>query len=136
MAIKKKRSELVAAIRAGFQRVSGQSVVLSAIIAEKFGLAPSDLECLGFLQLEGPLTAGRLAELTGLTTGAVTRMIDRLEAGKYVRRRDDPADRRRVGVSRIVRSPPTCCATSSRSVVARARRRTRSRGRSSSSATQ
>ena len=60
MAIKKKRSELVAAIRAGFQRVSGQSVVLSAIIAEKFGLAPSDLECLGFLQLEGPLTAGRL----------------------------------------------------------------------------
>ena len=63
MAVKKKRSELVAAIRAGFQRVSGQSVVLSAIIAEKFGLAPSDLECLGFLQLEGPLTAGRLAEL-------------------------------------------------------------------------
>jgi len=98
MAVKKKRSELVAAIRAGFQRVSGQSVVLSGVIAEKFGLAPSDLECLGFLQLEGPVTAGRLAELTGLTTGAVTRMIDRLEAGKYVRRRDDPADRRRVVV--------------------------------------
>ncbi|HEY3127149.1 MAG TPA: MarR family transcriptional regulator [Candidatus Limnocylindria bacterium] len=98
MAVKRKRAELVASIRAGFQRVSGQSVVLSGVIAEKFGLAPSDLECLGFLQLEGPITAGRLAQLTGLTTGAVTRMIDRLEAGKYVRRRDDPNDRRRVVV--------------------------------------
>ena len=98
MAVKRKRAELVAAIRAGFQRVSGQSVVISGVIAEKFGLAPSDLECLGSLQLEGPITAGRLAQLTGLTTGAVTRMIDRLEAGKYVRRRDDPNDRRRVVV--------------------------------------
>jgi len=98
MGVNKKRAERVAAILAGFQRVSGQSVVLSALIAEKFGLAPSDLECLGFLQLEGPMTAGRLAQLTGLTTGAVTRMIDRLEAGRYVRRRDDPADRRRVVV--------------------------------------
>src|SRR5213592_4418584 len=98
MAVKRKRAELVAAIRAGFQRVSGQSVVISGVIAEKFGLAPSDLECLGSLQLEGPITAGRLAQLTGLTSGAVTRMIDRLEAGKYVRRRDDPNDRRRVVV--------------------------------------
>jgi DNA-binding MarR family transcriptional regulator len=98
VAEKKKRAELVAAILAGFQRVSGQSVVLSGIIAEKFGLSPSDLECLGSLELEGPMTAGRLAHLTGLTTGAVTRMIDRLEAVRYVRRRDDPADRRRVVV--------------------------------------
>jgi DNA-binding MarR family transcriptional regulator len=101
VAVKKKRAELVAAILAGFQRVSGQSVVLSGIIAEKFGLSPSDLECLGFLQLEGPVTAGRLAQLTGLSTGAVTRMIDRLEAGRYVRRRDDPTDRRRVVVELI-----------------------------------
>jgi DNA-binding MarR family transcriptional regulator len=98
VAVTKKRTELIATILAGFQRVSGQSVVLSGIIAEKFGLSPSDLECLGFLELEGPITAGRLAQLTGLTTGAVTRMIDRLEEGRYVRRRDDPADRRRVVV--------------------------------------
>src|ERR1700704_5597291 len=88
----------MAAILGGFQRVSGQSVVLSAIIAEKFGLSPSDLECLGFLELEGPTTAGRIAQRTGLTTGAVTRLRDRLEEGKYVRRRDDPTDRRRVVV--------------------------------------
>jgi DNA-binding MarR family transcriptional regulator len=93
-----KRDDLVKEILAGFQRTSGQSVVVSQIIADKAGLSPSDLECLGFLEQEGPMTAGRLAELSGLTTGAVTRMIDRLEQAKYVRRRDDPADRRRVVV--------------------------------------
>src|SRR3979409_1068877 len=98
MAVTKKRAEPVAAILAGFQRVSGQSVVLSAIIAEKFGLSPSDLESLGFLELEGPMTAGRLGQLPGRTTGAAPRQSCRLEEGKYVRRRDDPADRRRVVV--------------------------------------
>ena len=93
-----KRKELVNEVLAGFQRSSGQGVVLSQLIADKSGLSPTDLESLGFLEQEGPVTAGRLAELSGLTTGAVTRLIDRLEAAKYVRRRDDPADRRRVVV--------------------------------------
>ena len=83
------------------QRVHGQAVVLSQIIADKVGLSPSDLECLGFLSHEGPVTAGRLGDLTGLTSGAVTRMIDRLEGRKYVRRRADPDDRRRVMVEPI-----------------------------------
>ena len=83
------------------QRVHGQAVVLSQIIADKVGLSPSDLECLGFLSHEGPVTAGRLGELTGLTSGAVTRMIDRLEGRGYVRRRADPDDRRRVMVELI-----------------------------------
>jgi DNA-binding MarR family transcriptional regulator len=90
------REELIREVMAGFQRVSGHSVVLSQLIADKSDLSPADLETLGFLQQEGPSTAGRLAEVTGLTTGAVTRMIDRLERAKYVRRRGDPADRRRV----------------------------------------
>jgi DNA-binding MarR family transcriptional regulator len=93
-----KRKELVREVLAGLQRTSGQGVVLSQLIAEKSGLSPTDVETLGFLEQDGPITAGRLAELSGLTTGAVTRLIDRLEAAKYVRRRDDPADRRRVVV--------------------------------------
>jgi DNA-binding MarR family transcriptional regulator len=93
-----KRKELVKVVLAHFQRNSGQGVVLSQLIAEKSGLSPTDLETLGFLEQEGPMTAGRLAQLSGLTTGAVTRLIDRLEAAKYVRRRDDPTDRRRVVV--------------------------------------
>ena len=98
MAGTSKRKELVRDVVAGFQRTSGQGVVLSQLIADKSGLSPTDLETLGFLEQEGPVTAGRLAELSGLTTGAVTRLIDRLEAAKYVRRRDDPDDRRRVVV--------------------------------------
>jgi DNA-binding MarR family transcriptional regulator len=89
------------AIRSGFQQTSGQSVLLSEIIADKVGLAPSDLETMGFLEDAGPMTAGRLAELTGLTSGAVTHMVDRLERARYVRRRSDPADRRRVLVEKV-----------------------------------
>jgi DNA-binding MarR family transcriptional regulator len=98
---KRTRAELMQAIRSGFQQTSGQSVLLSEIIADKVGLAPSDLECMGFLEDGGPMTAGRLAELTGLTSGAVTHMIDRLERAKYVRRRSDPGDRRRVLVELV-----------------------------------
>ena len=95
------RGELMQAIRSGFQQTSGQSVLLSEIIADKVGLAPIDLETMGFLEDAGPTTAGRLAELTGLTSGAVTHMIDRLERSRYVRRRSDPADRRRVLVELV-----------------------------------
>lgn len=96
MAPRRTRAELLQAIRSGFQQTSGQSVLLSHVIADKVGLAPSDLECLGYLEDGGPMTAGRLSELTGLTSGAVTRMVDRLESAKYVRRRSDPDDRRKV----------------------------------------
>ena len=95
---KKRREELVAQIHGGFQRNSALSVLLSQTIADKVDLAATDLECMSFLQQDGPMTAGRLAELTGLTSGAVTHMIDRLEARRYVRRRGDPTDRRRVVV--------------------------------------
>ena len=63
---------------------------------EDVGLNPTDLGSLCLLLLHGPATAGRLADLTGLTTGAVTGVIDRLEAGGFVRRQIDPADRRKV----------------------------------------
>ncbi|MGH2367355.1 MAG: MarR family transcriptional regulator [Chloroflexota bacterium] len=78
------------------RKMSGQSVLFSQAIAERVGMHSTDLESLDLLQDEGPMTAGRLAELTGLTTGAVTRMIDRLERAGYVRRESDPQDRRRV----------------------------------------
>src|SRR5215475_15485367 len=63
-------------------------------VAQAVGLTPSDLGCLCLLLLHGPSPAGRLAELTGLTTGALTGVIDRLEKGGFVRREVDPADRR------------------------------------------
>jgi DNA-binding MarR family transcriptional regulator len=65
-------------------------------VADALGLNRTDMRCLDILQMEGPVTAGRLAELTGLTTGAITTVLDRLEKAGYARRVRDPHDRRRV----------------------------------------
>ena len=70
--VKRSRGELMQTIRSGFQQTSGQSVLLSHIIADKAGVSPTDLECMGFLEDGGPMTAGHLGELTGLTRGAGT----------------------------------------------------------------
>ena len=64
--------------------------------AEAVGLNPSDLGCLCLLLLHGASPAGRLAELLGLTTGAVTGVIDRLERAGFAQRVVDPSDRRKV----------------------------------------
>lgn len=78
------------------RRMGAQSVIVSQTVAARFGLNTTDLECLDLIQLEGSVSAGRLAAATGLTSGATTALIDRLERAGYVERIDDPADRRRV----------------------------------------
>lgn len=65
-------------------------------VADALGLNRTDMRCLDVLEREGPVTAGRLAEATGLTTGAMTTALDRLERAGYARRVPDTADRRRV----------------------------------------
>ena len=67
-------------------------------LAKKLKLGRSDMRCLELIARDGPLTAGRLAEESGLTTGAVTFILDRLEAAGMVTRRRDTEDRRRVWV--------------------------------------
>jgi DNA-binding MarR family transcriptional regulator len=76
--------------------MGGLSALLSATIAARAGINPTDLESLDLLRRHGPMTAGRLAEMTGLTTGAITGVIDRMERRGFARREADPADRRRV----------------------------------------
>jgi DNA-binding MarR family transcriptional regulator len=85
-----------AAVLAATRKLSGQAVLFTHAVAERLGLAPTDVECLEVLAAAGRLSAGELAEATGLTSGATTRMIDRLEQAGFVRRIPDPADRRRV----------------------------------------
>ena len=80
---------------------AGQSVLFRQALADRVGLNATDLACAGILSESGRLTAGRLAEVTGLTTGAVTGVVDRLERAGYVRRTSDPEDRRRVIVEPV-----------------------------------
>ncbi|CAG7635171.1 hypothetical protein PAESOLCIP111_03633 [Paenibacillus solanacearum] len=77
---------------------SSRAVMLHQMIADRLGLNATDHKCLDYLNRSGPVTAGQLAELTGLTTGAITNVIDRLEQAGYVIRDKDPNDRRRVVV--------------------------------------
>ena len=69
---------------------------LDEAVALQFGLNRTDLRCLGILYRRGRVTAGELAEESGLTPGAITTVLDRLERGGYANRVADPADRRRV----------------------------------------
>ena len=69
---------------------------LDEAVAGQFGLNRTDLRCLGILYRRGRITAGELAEESGLTPGAITTVLDRLERGSYANRVADPADRRRV----------------------------------------
>jgi DNA-binding MarR family transcriptional regulator len=78
------------------RRSSAQGVLFGQTVANRVGLSNSDMECLDFLILEGRVTAGRLAEVTGLTTGAITGVVDRLEQAGLVRRERDDNDRRKV----------------------------------------
>ncbi|HTM04710.1 MAG TPA: MarR family transcriptional regulator [Vicinamibacterales bacterium] len=92
------RPDLLRQIDEMLRKVSAQSVLISDLVAGLVGLNATDLECLDLLLLAGPATAGRLGEHTGLTSGATTAVIDRLERAGFVRRRRDLDDRRRVRV--------------------------------------
>jgi len=95
-----KRDEIDSVIRS-LRRVNLQGSFFGQTVAIRFGLSESDVEALSVLLDSGAATAGRLSELMGLTSGAVTRVIDRLEQAGYVKRVPDPADRRRVVVELI-----------------------------------
>jgi DNA-binding MarR family transcriptional regulator len=81
------------------RKSSALGVIFGQTVANKVGMSSSDLECLDFLNIESRVTAGRLAELTGLTTGAITGMVDRLEKAGWVRRERDENDRRKVFIA-------------------------------------
>jgi DNA-binding MarR family transcriptional regulator len=65
-------------------------------IAGRLGLTVADHKVFDLVCGSGSLTAGQLAEVTNLTSGAVTGLVDRLEKAGVVQRQRDPEDRRRV----------------------------------------
>lgn len=90
--------ELVARVGLQVRQMGAQSVMTSQIVAARFGLHTTDLECLDLIYLRKQATVGELSAATGLTSGAMTALIDRLERAGYVERVADAEDRRRIWV--------------------------------------
>jgi len=89
---------LLASLDETIRKLGAQAVLISDLVATRVGLNSTDLECLDLLHLAGPTTAGQVSAHSGLTTGATTAMIDRLERAGFVSRRRDAVDRRVVVV--------------------------------------
>lgn len=75
---------------------STATILFHESIAAKLGLNLTDHKCLDIITKHHPITAGQLSKLTGLTTGAITGVLDRLEKEEYINRLKDPQDKRRV----------------------------------------
>lgn len=89
-------SDIIKHIRKLNQLHAYTTIQMHEAVARKAGLSGTDHKYLGFLIEKGRMTAGELAALTGLTTGAVTGLIDRFEKKKLVKRKFAEDDRRKV----------------------------------------
>jgi DNA-binding MarR family transcriptional regulator len=99
----RQREELLAGLNDGFRQLSAATILFHQAVADRLGMNVTDHKCADILARTGPITAGELARHTGLTTGAITGVIDRLEGAGFVRRVRDPHDRRRVIVEPVVK---------------------------------
>jgi DNA-binding MarR family transcriptional regulator len=97
-----KRAEVLGELARELRQFNGLSASFFRAAAARIGITVTDMQVIDVLNLTGPMTAGQLADLTGLTTGAITGMLNRLEEAGLVRRERDPSDGRRV----IVRLVP------------------------------
>ncbi|HWD79605.1 MAG TPA: MarR family transcriptional regulator [Kribbella sp.] len=93
------REELADEIQQRLIRFIAEVVLYNHAVSAKVGLGGSDSQFMTLLQTYGPLTPRQLAEYTGLTSGTITGVIDRLEAHGFVTREPDPRDRRKVLVT-------------------------------------
>lgn len=90
------RQQLLAALEQAGREQSAAVVMFHTVIGELLGLSASDHKALDMVAQRAPVTAGELAAYTGLSSGTVTGVIDRLEQAGMLERRRDPIDRRKV----------------------------------------
>lgn len=88
--------EQLSAFRKASRAYSDASIFMHEAIALKAGLSGTDHKYLGLIMQKEKMTAGEISEVTKLTTGAVTGLVDRLEEKKLVKRQPDQYDRRKV----------------------------------------
>jgi DNA-binding MarR family transcriptional regulator len=92
------KRQLIEELITAFRASGNQDSAFENLAADRLGVNHTDLHCLNAIENAGGLTAGELAAEVGLTSGAVTGVVDRLERAGFARRVPDPADRRRVKV--------------------------------------
>jgi DNA-binding MarR family transcriptional regulator len=92
----RRKAELISRLVDEMRETTTVTIMFHQAIADRLGMNVTDHKCAGILARSGPITAGELARRTGLTTGAITGVIDRLEQAGFARRARDPGDRRRV----------------------------------------
>jgi DNA-binding MarR family transcriptional regulator len=97
----KLKKDLIDELSQSVQRSSALTVIHTNAIADKVGLSATEFEAIDLIANNQPISAGQLARFCGLTSGAITGLIDRLEKGGYVRRKGDPNDRRRVLIEHV-----------------------------------
>jgi len=90
------RAELIARLQADVAETVSDGVALQEALADRLGLTISDLRAITLLMRKGTVSTSELADAAGLTSGAATRMVDRLEKANWVERFMDARDRRRV----------------------------------------
>ncbi|HSF46767.1 MAG TPA: MarR family transcriptional regulator, partial [Burkholderiales bacterium] len=100
-----RRSRLQESLERDMRLLSVYTVLFNKAVADRLEIHVTDPKCASLLDLGGAMSAGQLADLTGLTSGAITGVIDRLEQAGLVGRRASPNDRRQV----IVEALPHCC---------------------------
>jgi DNA-binding MarR family transcriptional regulator len=94
----KSKKVLVDELITRYRTASNRDAALDKLAAARLGVSLTDLQCLNIVESRQGMTAGELATESGLTTGAVTAVIDRLERVGYARRVRDEQDRRKVKV--------------------------------------
>jgi DNA-binding MarR family transcriptional regulator len=100
------KKEYIPSLIQELRKFSTMMVIYNEGIADKLHLNATDLKCRDLLNQTGPITAGQLAKLTNLTTGAITGVIDKLEKVELVERVQDPNDRRRVIIQPLSHRDP------------------------------
>jgi DNA-binding MarR family transcriptional regulator len=90
------KKELFDELNEAVQRAGTLIVLHTNAVASHIGLSATEFEAMDIISRHQPITAGKLAEYCGLTTGAITGIVDRLERAQFVRRARDETDRRRV----------------------------------------
>jgi DNA-binding MarR family transcriptional regulator len=100
MSNRNSKKQLIEQTLQEIRALDGELDLMDQAIADRLGMNRTDAQCMDLISRLGPMTAGELADRVGLTAGAITAVLDRLQRGRWIRRVHDTVDRRRVMISR------------------------------------